>query len=112
MVWDRAEGEGPSVAPWRSVVCLYPGRGPAQGRIVSQDARPQIPAVTKPTNEATPPTGEHDSEHHPIGRRRGRLSFANRLRAYFLAGIIVVAPIGITIFIVWHVVRYFDRTAA
>ena len=34
----------------------------------------------------------------------------NRLRNYLLAGIIVAAPVGITLFIVWHVVRYFDAT--
>lgn len=49
------------------------------------------------------------------GRRRRpgwRQSLAQRLRAYFFAGLIVTAPIGITLLIVWEVVRYFDTTLA
>jgi len=38
----------------------------------------------------------------------GRFGLAARLRNYFLAGIIVVAPISITLFIVWQVVRVVD----
>lgn len=34
------------------------------------------------------------------------------LRGYLLAGIIVTAPIGITLWLVWQVVDYMDRTAA
>jgi uncharacterized membrane protein len=34
------------------------------------------------------------------------------LRGYLLAGIIVTAPIGITLWLVWQVVGYMDRTAA
>ncbi len=41
-----------------------------------------------------------------------RQSLAQRLRAYFFAGLIVTAPIGITLLIVWEVVRYFDTTLA
>jgi uncharacterized membrane protein len=39
-----------------------------------------------------------------------RASLATRLRNYFLAGLIVVAPISITLFIVWHVVELVDNT--
>ena len=52
------------------------------------------------------------------GRRRApagpgwRQNLAQRLRAYFFAGLIVTAPIGITLLIVWEVVRYFDTTVA
>ena len=48
------------------------------------------------------------------GRPRGRwrANLAQRLRAYLFAGIIVTAPISITLLIVWEVVRYFDTTVA
>jgi uncharacterized membrane protein len=39
------------------------------------------------------------------------LSFIARLRNYLLTGIIVAAPISITLFIVWQVVNFFDNTA-
>ncbi len=46
------------------------------------------------------------------GRRPGAarpFGLATRLRNYFLAGIIVVAPISITFFIVWQVVQVVDN---
>jgi uncharacterized membrane protein len=46
------------------------------------------------------------------GGRRWWLSFVGRLRGYLFAGIIVTAPISITLMIVWEVVRYFDTTVA
>lgn len=45
----------------------------------------------------------------PLGLR---LSLAAKLRNYLLAGIIVTAPISITLFIVWQIVDYFDRWAS
>lgn len=39
-----------------------------------------------------------------------RMTMVARLRTYLFAGIIVTAPIGITVLIVWQVVRYFDET--
>ncbi|MGF1474483.1 MAG: DUF502 domain-containing protein [Geminicoccaceae bacterium] len=36
--------------------------------------------------------------------------FMLRLRNYFLAGVIVVAPVSITIFLVWQVIQVVDRT--
>ncbi|HEX5077701.1 MAG TPA: DUF502 domain-containing protein [Geminicoccaceae bacterium] len=38
----------------------------------------------------------------------GRISLAARLRAYFLTGVIVTAPIGITAFLVWQFVTFLD----
>ena len=38
-------------------------------------------------------------------------SFLARIRNYLLTGIIVAAPISITLFIVWQVVNFFDTTA-
>ena len=45
-------------------------------------------------------------------RGRWRTNIAQRLRAYLFAGIIVTAPLGITLLIVREVVRYFDGTVA
>ena len=38
----------------------------------------------------------------------GRISPLARLRAYFLTGVIVTAPIGITIFLVWQFITFLD----
>lgn len=51
--------------------------------------------------------GSHD---HPQGGARPHRFVG--LRGYLLAGIIVTAPIGITLWLVWQVVDYMDRTAA
>ncbi len=47
------------------------------------------------------------------GSREGfvRASILGRLRNYFLAGVIVTAPISLTVIIVWQVVHFFDTTA-
>ena len=37
-----------------------------------------------------------------------RISLSARLRAYFLAGVIVTAPIGITAFLVWQFITFLD----
>ncbi len=44
-----------------------------------------------------------DTEHKP--------GFFARVRAYFLTGIIVTAPIGITVLLTWNFVAFFDRQA-
>jgi len=38
----------------------------------------------------------------------GRPSLLTRLRAYFLTGVIVTAPIGITVFLVWQFISFLD----
>lgn len=48
----------------------------------------------------------------PRRRERWRASLAQRLRAYLFTGIIVTAPLGITVLIVREVVSYFDGTVA
>jgi uncharacterized membrane protein len=55
--------------------------------------------------------GDDHKGHAPgvLGRSHGLLG---RLRTYLLAGIIVTAPISITILIVWRVVDYFDTQVA
>ncbi len=49
-----------------------------------------------------------DGETRARDEVRPRFSLATRLRNYFLAGVIVVAPISITFFIVWQVVQVVD----
>jgi uncharacterized membrane protein len=41
---------------------------------------------------------------------RWRLGLVARLRAYFIAGVLVTAPIGVTIYLAWLVVGYIDQT--
>jgi uncharacterized membrane protein len=38
----------------------------------------------------------------------GRISLSARLRAYFLAGVIVTAPIGITALLIWQFITFLD----
>ena len=38
----------------------------------------------------------------------GRLTFGARLRNYFLTGLVITAPIGITIFITWSFIQWVD----
>lgn len=46
----------------------------------------------------------------PARLTRWRLGLAARLRAYFLAGVLVTAPIGITVYLAWLIVHYIDQT--
>ncbi|MEJ6401986.1 DUF502 domain-containing protein [Yoonia sp. 2307UL14-13] len=48
-----------------------------------------------------------DPNHEDI-KRRSRPSFIARLRGNFLAGLIIVAPIGLTIWLIWTVVGWVD----
>ncbi|KJZ20168.1 DUF502 domain-containing protein [Loktanella sp. S4079] len=41
-------------------------------------------------------------------KRRGRLRLFARLRSNFLAGLIIVAPIGLTLWLIWTVVGWID----
>jgi uncharacterized membrane protein len=51
--------------------------------------------------------------HHGEGPgASARSPFSHRLRNYLFAGIIVAAPISITLFLVWQVLRYFDQTVS
>ncbi|RMD93315.1 MAG: DUF502 domain-containing protein [Alphaproteobacteria bacterium] len=52
---------------------------------------------------------EHDGQQHetqPEGRRRASL-FA-RLRANFITGLVVIAPIGLTVWLFWTVIGWID----
>ena len=41
-------------------------------------------------------------------KRHPRRTFFGRVRAYFLAGILVTAPIGITLWLTWGIITFFD----
>lgn len=60
----------------------------------------------------TTPDGDDDVRREPgeSPRSRPRSSPASKLRNYFLAGVIVVAPLGITLILVWQVVQFFDNS--
>jgi uncharacterized membrane protein len=45
----------------------------------------------------------------PRTPRRLRISLAVRIRNYFLAGILVTAPIGITFWIAWNLIQFIDN---
>lgn len=48
----------------------------------------------------------------PAVLTRWRIGLAARIRAYFLAGVLVTAPIGLTIYLAWLVVDYVDDVVA
>lgn len=69
------------------------------GGIVTPKARKSpVPETTPPRRAAANPEGS--------ASRRG---FVRRLRNYFFAGILVTAPISITIWITWEVLRFVDN---
>jgi uncharacterized membrane protein len=51
----------------------------------------------------------HGKHGEPGGEAR-RSGIGVRLRTYFLAGIIVAAPVTLTLYIVWRVIDFFDTT--
>ncbi|MDH3596043.1 MAG: DUF502 domain-containing protein [Rhodospirillales bacterium] len=53
---------------------------------------------TRPPRVKRPPTPKHL-----------RVGFAARLRNYFLAGILVTAPLGITFWIAWNLIEFIDN---
>ena len=59
-----------------------------------------------PTRENSAETPDSDSKE---GKTSVRLGVFARLRNYFLAGLLVTAPIGLTIYIVWMVVAFVDN---
>lgn len=50
------------------------------------------------------PTGPEGGPHH-VPRRRGMIA---RLRANFLTGLVVVAPVGLTLWLIWTVTGWID----
>ena len=43
-----------------------------------------------------------------VRRQQMQLALMARLRAYFFAGILVTAPIGITVYLAWQLVNFVD----
>lgn len=57
------------------------------------------------------PAGQDPSPiQHSRPHRRDGLGFIGRLRAYFLAGVLVSAPIAVTAYIAWWFVSFIDGT--
>src|SRR5919106_6102245 len=48
------------------------------------------------------------SSRGPAAEAPARISLSARLRAYFLAGVIVTAPIGITALLIWQFITFLD----
>ncbi len=64
--------------------------------------------MEKRSVEAKPESDGEPGDRRQRDDPRRRFGLAARLRNYFLAGVIVVAPISITFFIVWQVVQVVD----
>ena len=68
----------------------------------------------------SPRRGPQDQTGRPLPARAGfrvvepyeAPSLIGRLRAYFLTGVIVTAPISITIFLVWQFLTFLDTHVA
>jgi uncharacterized membrane protein len=58
------------------------------------------------TSEQTPP--ESAPLGNPSNPKRIRPSLFARLRTYFLAGVIVIAPVSITVYLTWQFIAYVD----
>lgn len=58
------------------------------------------------TDAPAPPDGGNPPPDPPATRRKRR--FLGHLRGYFLAGVLVTAPIGITFYISWLLIRWVD----
>lgn len=59
-----------------------------------------------PTNKNSEATPGGDSKE---GKASMRMGVFARLRNYFLAGLLVTAPVGLTMYIVWLVVAFVDN---
>ena len=53
--------------------------------------------------------GRHDDQPSPEQMKLPRRGVAARLRAYFLAGILITAPISITFYLAWLFIGFVDR---
>ncbi len=59
-------------------------------------------------NDQTPSRQGAD-DHRPSLLNRLHLGFNTRIRAYFFAGILITAPIGITFWLAWQIVTWIDQ---
>lgn len=53
---------------------------------------------------------KHKGEDKKDSPEHVRLSFGARIRNYFLTGLVIAAPIGITLFITWSFIQWVDDT--
>ena len=63
----------------------------------------------KPGSSAAPERQASPPEDDPFARLELRPGLLGRLRNWFLAGILVTAPVGITIWITWSVIDFVDN---
>lgn len=65
-----------------------------------------------PSDDGQTTGGAPDQPHSAAPRppRRDGIGFMGRLRAYFLAGVLVTAPIAITAYIAWYFISFIDNT--
>ncbi len=71
-------------------------------------------AKTENTEKADKGTGKSGGDNDPVkmSLSSGKLTFLGRLRGYLLAGILVTAPISITIFLTWMFIQFIDNTVS
>lgn len=60
--------------------------------------------------QTTGPAPDQTHSMAPRPPRRDGIGFMGRLRAYFLAGVLVTAPIAITAYIAWYFISFIDNT--
>jgi uncharacterized membrane protein len=72
-----------------------------------KDDNGQEDQLTSENAPENPEAAEGDSEEHHAKRKK-TLTFAGRLRAYFLAGILVTAPLAITIALATWLIEFVD----
>lgn len=53
-------------------------------------------------------SGQHTDEHHDAEAKPARPSGMTRLRNYFLTGLVVAGPLGITAYLSWSIVQWVD----
>lgn len=75
-----------------------------------KDPRHTRSDTAEPMPGAAGEGGAHADTHHEDGQKlMGRMSLMGRLRAYFLAGILVTAPAAITFYIAWLLISFIDE---
>lgn len=70
----------------------------------SQQGHPDIMSDTETPPNSLPGGSE------PLAPKKHGLSMGTRLRNYFLAGILITAPVGLTIYIAWLFINWVDQT--
>ncbi len=52
---------------------------------------------------------KNDKNHHEHELHVGNITFGRRLRNYFLTGLMIAGPVGITLYIAWSIIRAVDN---